>query len=495
MEMNEPLRSSEEPGLRARVAKGIFWNAAENWGIQAISFVVFLVLARLLGPESFGLVAYGSLFIAFVQTFLDQGMADAIVQRHQVDREHLDTAFWTSVGTGLIFTIIGFLGAPLIAAFFNEERLTSIVRWMSLTFLFSGFSTTQGAILRRHMAFKSLAIRSFFAVIAGGGAGVTMAFLGFGIWALVVQRLVYALVAVVTLWRVSDWRPGLSFSRKHFKDLFAFGGSLVVSNLLGFFSTRSDRLFVGYFLGPLLLGYYTIASRILQMMIELFANSFKSVTFSAFSRIQTDLDRTRRAFYKVTQMTSALAFPAFLLLVVVGSELVCVLYGEKWLPSVVPMQILMFAGVLHSVFFFNMTIILAAGKSGTRLVIATVNSIANVVAYIIVARWGLVAVALAFVVRAYLVSPLPLWVVHRLIKFNVVQYFKQYASPVIACVAMIISVLIVKQFLTGHVGSTMLLGSELLVGACVYFLTIRFTSPPLFGEIRDFIRSAFPQPA
>ena len=167
--------------LREKAAKGVLWSAIQNWGMEGISFLTFIALSRLLVPEAFGLVALASVFTALAQVFLDQGFGAAIVQRADLEREHLDTAFWISVLTGILLTVGGIAASGLLAAFFGEPRLAPVLRWLSLSFIFGALSSTQMAILRRKLAFKSLAARSLAATTVGGFVGVSMAFAGFGV--------------------------------------------------------------------------------------------------------------------------------------------------------------------------------------------------------------------------------------------------------------------------------------------------------------------------
>src|SRR5574341_866507 len=231
-------------GLRQKAAKGVVWSAAQSWGIRLITFLVTLVLARILLPEAFGLVAYATVFIAFAQIFVDQGFSDAIVQCPQIEREHLDTAFWINMLTGALIALVGVISSGAIAKLFREPQLAPIVSWLSLSFIFSGLSSVQQALLRRQLAFKSLALRSLLATIAGGVVAIGMALLGYGIWSLVAKILVSNLVSAIALWQVSDWRPGFRFSKRHFKDLFSFGINIVGGNFVDFFSLHSDDFLI-----------------------------------------------------------------------------------------------------------------------------------------------------------------------------------------------------------------------------------------------------------
>jgi O-antigen/teichoic acid export membrane protein len=479
--------------LRQKAVKGVVWSAIQSWGRQAISFIVFALLARLLAPEVFGLVALAGVFLAFTQVFLDQGFADAIVQREHLDPEHLDTAFWTNLGIGLLLTLLGIAVAGLVADLFNQPQLTPIIRWLSLSFLLRALSAVQEAIFRRNLAFKPLAVRTLIAGAVGGLVGVTMAFMGFGVWSLVGQQLVDSLVQVIVLWLASDWRPRINFSAKHFKDLFSFGINVVGINILNFLNTRSDDLLIGYFLGPVALGYYSIAYRLLQIVTQLLIGVINGLAMPVFSRLQGEPEQLRKAFYSAIQLSSLVAFPAFLGLSVLAPELLVVLFGKQWAPSIPVMQILSLVGLLYAGFYFNGPVIMAVGKPTWNLGLTLLQAVCNVVAFAIAVRWGIVAVAAAYAIRSYLMAPITIWVVHHLVRIEIATYLRQYAAPLVGGLIMVIAILGTKHFLIDIVNSHTLLGISVVLGFLLYPATISLIAPKLFGRLIELFRSAFPQ--
>lgn len=415
--------------LKQQATKGVVWSVAQKWGTQLISFCVFLVLSRLLEPEAFGLVALASVFIVLVEIFLDQGFSEAIVQRTELEHEHLDTAFWTGILTSLLLMGFGIAASGLVAQLFKEPQLAPVVAGLSLSFPIGALSSTQQAILQRKLAFKSLTLRSLASAAVGGIVGVVMAFQGFGVWSLVVQTLVNNFAGAVVLWRVSDWRPGFNFAPQHFKELFHFGFNVVGIKLLDFVNRRSDDFLIGYFLGAKALGYYTIAYRLLFIIIKLLTGVTTSVAYPTFSRMQHDPEKMRRAFYQVTQYTSLISFPAFLVMMAMAPELTLLLFGAKWSPSIPVMQVLSIIGVVLSVSYFNNTVIKASGRPDWLLKIMLVNSVCNALGFLFAVRWGIVAVASAYVTVSYLLFPVYLRAVYRSIRIDLKTYFGQFVMP------------------------------------------------------------------
>jgi O-antigen/teichoic acid export membrane protein len=479
-------------GIRQKATEGLFWSAAQTWGARAVTFVVTLVLARLVLPEAFGLVAYASVFVGFIELFLDQGFSAAIVQLPQLEDEHLDTAFWFNLLTGGLFTAVGVVVSGLVAKLFDEPRLAPIVAWLSLSYLLGAFSRVQEAILRRDLAFRRLAVRSLTATSISGVVAIIIAFLGFGVWSLVVKTLAFGLVSGAVLWRVSNWRPCFHFSRRHLQELFAFGISMVGSNIAGFLSRRSDDFLIGYFLGPVALGYYTIAYNLLMIMTELVVVVPNAVLFPAFSRLQAERARMERSFYEVAQVMSIVAFPLFLGVSILAPEVVLVLYGENWSPSIPVTQVLMLIGILHSAFYVYGSVLNATGKPSWRFGILSFIAILNVVGFAVAVQWGIVAVAAAYVIVSYLASPLYFHLVRRLTGVSSRTYIRQLVPALVSSLAMIAVMLGLKYTLAEELGLYVRLVTLVLSGAFAYLLCLRLIRPSFYRQILEYAHQALP---
>lgn len=479
--------------LREKAAKGIVWSVIQKWGRAAITSVTFIILSRLLDPEAFGLVALASVFIAFVEVFLDQGFTAAIVQREDLETKHIDTAFWITVLVGFGLTLGGIALSEVIAGFFHEPDLAPVLRWLSLSFVISAFSSTQIALLQRQLAFKSLAARSLIAKMIGGVIGVGMAFAGFGVWSLVGQNLAIGVAGIIVLWRASKWRPGFNVSKKHYKELFSFGVNIVGINSLNVLTRRSDDLLIGYYLGPTMLGFYTIGYQMLLIIIRLVTEITNTVAFPAFSRLQNKPERIRHAFYDVTQYTSLLAFPVFLGIAALAPEIVPAVFGEKWAASIPVMQILALIGVLQSVLFFNYSVIRASGKPSWEFGMMLLTTVCSVIGFYVAVSYGIVAVAASFVIVSYLLSPVSYLAVRRLIQIDVRTYLRQFAAPLFAAAVMVGTILALK-FVIKPYELNMYLELAILVSAGVltYLLVILLTARELSRKVLELVSLALP---
>ncbi|MFM5901624.1 MAG: MOP flippase family protein [Dolichospermum sp.] len=477
--------------LKQKSIASIVWSTAQSWGSQCISLVVFSILARLLNPESFGLIAIAAVFLGFVNLFLDQGFSQAIIQRRELEREHLDTVFWTNVSISVLLTFISIASADLIAKFFTQPDLTSVIRWLSLRFLIGSLNNVQVAILQRNLNFKPLAIRSLIATLGGGVIGVSMALMGFGVWSLVCQQLANGIIQVLVLWTSSDWRPRLSFSPKHFRDLFSFGMNVLGINILNFVVTNGDNLLIGYFLGPVPLGYYNLAYRLLTTLAQLFIGVASSTAMPIFSSIQDDLPRLRKVLYEFVELSNTIAFPVFLGMSVLAPELVIVIFGEQRKASIPVMQILNIIGILYAGFCYNAPLMMAVGKPEWKLRLDIFRTVFYVTGFFIAVRWGIVSVATSLVLTAYFIAGLTIIIIKKLINIDIKVYLSKYLNPLIASIVMIlvmsITKIIVIHFYTSK--ELVLLFSTTLVGLVTYLLSIYFLNPDLIKKCLRSINS------
>jgi len=477
--------------LREKAINGVMWSATQTWGVRVISFLVMIALARMVVPEAFGLVAYASVFIAFAQIFVDQGFSDAIVQFSQLSREHLDTAFWISLLTGGILSIVSVFASDSIASLFREPQLAPIVRWLSPIFLLSALSSVQQAILRRKLAFKTLTVRSLAANLFSGIIAVIMAFKGYGVWSLVAKLLVSSIVNVVMLWQVSDWRPGFRLSIKRFRELFLFGINIAGGNFVDFLSVHSDDFLIGYFLGPVALGYYTLAYNLLIVTTDLLISVPNAVAFPVLSSIQANPASFKRAFDQVVRLQSIVAFPIFLGIAALSTELIIQLYGPQWIASIPVLQLLMLIGIVRSATYIYSSVFRAAGKPSWRFGILSLTAAMNVIGFVLVVRFGIVAVAASYVIVSYLLMPFYILMIRNLTGISILSHLTQYGPTAVSSLAMLCIVFLFKIVLGEQIVLPLRLAVLSITGAITYLLTLRLTHPPAFQQLVDVAQSAW----
>jgi PST family polysaccharide transporter len=473
--------------LRSESIRGVKWIAVQNYGAKFISFAVLAVLARLLEPAAFGIVALASVYVTFLQVFQDQGFSDAIVQREALEDDHVHSAFWFSTGCGLVLFALSVPMAGVVAHIVARPALAPVIRWLSIDFVLTAVSGPAVALLTRALEFRALATRTVISNVAGGLVGVAMAFAGAGVWALVGQVLVQGIVEIVIVYAAVAWRPRLRFSARHQKDLYRFGVNMLVVNVMTFASRQGDDLLVGVVLGPVALGYYTLAYRLLLVATDFFIATMSAVAFPVFSRLQDEPVRLRQALLEATRLSSTVAVPAFVMMSLTASSLISVAFGPNWGPSVPVLQVLAFIGIVHSVFYFGQNAIKARGKPGWLVVIATSNTIVNLAGFMIAVHWGIVAVAAAYVIRGYLLAPVPLLILRRVLDMRLKVYLRLLVVPAAACAVMAMSVGAVAALIGSDVDVRVRLATELAAGAGTYALFLQLLRP---GTLREMVAMA-----
>ena len=481
-------------GLQGRVARGLTWTLLDTWGSQFLALIVFVLLARLLTQVDFGLVAFAAIFVTFAGLFVDQGLGDAIIQRPTLTRRQLDTAFWASMVTGTIIALLAIVLAIPIAIVLGQPQLQPIIQVLSVTFILSGLATVQTDLLRREMAFGSLAMRRLAAVAVGGVVGVAMAFLGFGAWSLVGQQIASAAMSVVMLWAVTPWRPSRQFSSADFRSLFGFGIRVVGGDVLNFISRNTDNLLIGVFLGVIPLGIYAVAYRILDTSQTLLVNAARKLIFPTFSRLQHDVDRIRRAYSRMNRASSALTLPGYVGLALVAQEATVTLFGSKWAAAGPVAAMLFLIGPVLTLQAFSGAIFNAVGRPDVTLRFRLVTTITNVVGFLLAVLIfrDILAVAAAFVIRGYLLLPLNLYWMRVYAHIEIREHLLELRGVAIATAAMAGAVLLVKLLLLHQVHDAILLLIEVAVGFAVFVLTLMLADRSLVAEIVAVAAQAVP---
>ena len=479
--------------MQARVARGVTWTILDVWGRQALNLATFVILANLLVPADFGLVALAAVFVTLAQVVVDQGLGDALIQRRELTPSHMDTAFWASVATGVGLTLAGQLLASPVASALGEPDLEPILRVLSLTFVISGMTSIQIGLLRRQLAFRSLALRTFVAVSAGGIAGVALAYAHFGAWALVGQQLTAAVVSVLMLWWVLDWRPALRFSKARFGELYGFSVNVMASDVLGYLSRNMDNLLIGAVLGTVPLGLYAVGYRILDTTQQLLISVTRKVTFPALSALQADAARMERAYFRLSRASSAVIVPGYVAMALVAPELTIVLFGSRWAESGVVAAILFASGPVLSLQAFSGPLLYAAGRPGVHLRFQLISTVTNIAGFIIAVPFGIAAVAIAFTARAYLLVPLNLYWSRKYAGISVIAYLQQLRGIGVATLCMAVILIAVKLGIGVGQRPVVLILIEFAAAAIAYLATMYAMDRPLMREILDVASHAIPR--
>ena len=317
---------------RRSLRASLKWAFVMNLGQRGLATAFTFVLAAILGPEDFGLIAMGLAFVALIQVVLEQGISTAIVQREKLDDRYLDVAFWLNLAWCVVLAAVSVALSGWWAAANDTPELQDVILALSGLLLIWGLMIVPMSLLQRDSRFKELAAVWNVAALAGGVAGVALALAGAGVWAFVAQQLVMEGVAVVAMLAVVRWRPRLRFSRSHARELLGFSSSVFLANLGGFVNRRADTLLMGLFFGPLAVGLYRLADRIVDLVLEFTMRPIGVIALPHFSRLQSDPEGLRDSVEKCLRLTLLAAVPA-LVVVAATSDFVIALFGDEWAPA------------------------------------------------------------------------------------------------------------------------------------------------------------------
>jgi O-antigen/teichoic acid export membrane protein len=377
--LDQPKRPTTTSALR--------WAYVTSWGPQGMATVVSLALATIVGPHGYGVVAMALIYISFIQLWLEQGISTAIVQRAKLEPEHIDAAFWLNLLWCLVLAGVSVLLSGWWASVNHTSELGPVIDVLSLSLVLQGLSIVQISLLQRELDFKKLALRSNIAALIGGLSGIALAVAGFGVWALVAQQLVTAGVSLVLLWTISAWVPRLRFSPRHARQLLSFSSQVFLANLGGFLNRRVDALLLGLFFGPVAVGLFRLADRLVQSIVQITTRPVQIFSLPQFSRHQASPKALHRSVLSCTRLTLLTTVPALLVLAASSPYLAAAL-GPRW-RSVTPAVVLLsLAGISKALILFTEPLLFAVGKP--RLRMFTVWFMAAVSA----ATFTLVAIAL-----------------------------------------------------------------------------------------------------
>ena len=349
--------------VRSQLLHGVAWNFIEKVLMRGASFIIGIILARLLSPSDFGLIGMLAIFVAISNVFIEGGLAKALIQRKDCQDIDFSTAFVANVGMSLMIYVVLFLTAPLIADFYDEPILTDITRILSLNFVLGSFNIVQRAKLMANVDFKSLAQINVISTIVSGIIGIAMAFYGWGVWSLVGQTLCSTIVLLLLFPFYSKWRPSIKFSPNSFRQLFGFGSKLMATGVYSVILNNISTICIGRFYKSNQLGFYTRASQFSEIISSTMFDVLGNVTFPVLSHLQDDREKLVSVYRKSLFITSMLIFPMMILCALLSRPMVIILLTEKWLPCVVLMQWLFLARMFTPLSAINMNILNAVGRS------------------------------------------------------------------------------------------------------------------------------------
>lgn len=388
--------------LKQQTKKGLVWSSIENFSVKGVSFVITIVMARLLTPEHYGLIGMLTIFMAVAQSLIDSGFSQALIRK--IDRTEVDnsTVFYFNIAVGFVLYLLLFVTAPLVAKFYDTPQLCPIMRVLCLSVIINSFAVVQRALLTIQIDFKTQAKASLIASITSGVIGIGMAYKGYGVWAIVGQQLTNYGFIVILLWIFSKWRPRWVYSWQSFRELFAFGSKMLAAGLLDTVYNNIYLIAIGKFYAAGPLGHYTRAHQFATFPSANLTGIMQRVTYPILCHIQNDDMRLANTYRRFLKASAFIIFPLMCGLAAVSEPLVLVVLGEKWHQCAVLLEILCFVMMWYPIHAINLNLLQVKGRSDLFLRLEIIKKIIGVSILIITLPYGLVVMCYAQIISSIL---------------------------------------------------------------------------------------------
>ncbi|QYJ67294.1 lipopolysaccharide biosynthesis protein [Flavobacterium litorale] len=416
-------------GVENKTKKGLFWDLAGSFFRQFAAFFVSIILARLLSPEEFGIVGMSLVFVSITEVFIDVGFTSALIQRKEVKDIVYSSIFYVNLGISVVLALLMVLAAPYIGDFYEEPKVALILEYLALIPIIAAFGRVQSAILTKKMDFKSLSIRGVVSTIVGGIAGIIGALTGMGVYSLVLLQIFTVLTSTVLLWFATGWRPKLEFSGTEVKSLLGYSSFVFFDQALRKVFNKIDTIFIGKYFSAATLGFYTRAESLKAQIDTYTSNSLRKVMFPALSALQDDPEGFKRAYYKafniVTGVIVLLVGPIYFL----SEQIIIGLLGDKWRPSIIFFQILLFAALTSPHVGMMAQAVLAKGHSKLKFQIGLIQRFLKLTPIVFGIWFGVVEFAIAVVGASTAVFFVYSFVVHKRLDLNFAKQMKSILIP------------------------------------------------------------------
>lgn len=414
-----------QDNLKRKTVSGMLWSSFQKFGTMGISFVSNIVLARLLTPEDYGCIGMLMIFILVANTFIDGGFGSALIQKKEPTQEDYSTIFYWNLFLSIVLYALLFFTSPLIASFYELPLLSSVLRVQGLVLILNSLSIIQQNRLRKQLLFKKLSVVSIVSALLSLGITIYLAYVGWGVWALVAQQLLMSLFNAVLFWIVGKWAPTFVFSKQSFKELFGFGGYILSSNLINTLCNNVQGLLIGKFFSPVTMGLYAQARKLEEVASTSISSIIDQVSFPVFSEFQDSKERLMGIIKKLTTLLAYFCFPIMIILIIVARPLIVLLYSEKWMDCVSYFQILCFSGMAVCLQNINYYAIAVIGRSQKLFVWTFIKRIVGIF-WIIGGFWvgGVMGLLYGMVITSYMNYAVNAYLVGRYIGYSIISQIR-----------------------------------------------------------------------
>ena len=450
---------------KQKVFSNLIWRLAERTGAQLVSFIVSIILARILLPDDYGTIALVSVFITIMQVFVDSGLGNALIQKKDADDIDFSTVFYTNIVFCLALYFIIFFCAPLIAKIYNNESLTVITRVLGLTIIVSGVKNVQQAYVSRKMIFKKFFFATLAGTIGAGILGIVLALNGAGVWALVVQQLFNLTMDTGILWITVKWRPKKIFSFSRLKGLFSYGWKILASSVIDTVYNNVRQLMIGKIYSSTDLAYYNKAKQFPELIVNNVNTSIDSVLLPTLSREQEHKEKVRDMTRRSIKTSIFIMAPLMMGLAFTANNIVTLLLTDKWRESVPYLIVFAITYMFWPIHTANLNAIKAMGRSDLFLKLEIIKKVVGVILLLMTFKISVWAMALSLLVSSIISQIINSWPNRKLLNYSYLQQLKDIFPSIILAIVMGIIVYFVN-FL--HLQTLITLTIQVILGAIIY---------------------------
>ncbi|MBQ0047171.1 MAG: lipopolysaccharide biosynthesis protein [Prevotellaceae bacterium] len=471
-----------EESLKKQTVRGVGWSFADSMLGQGITFLVGLVLARLLSPDEYGLIGIIMIFVTVFNAIVDSGFSSALIRKNNATDKDYNTMFLVNLAVSIFLFFAMYFASPLIAQFFQREELTALCRVMGVVVILNALSIVQNTVLTKRLDFKTKTKASFISSLISGVVGVVMAYMGYGVWALVGQQISRQLLNTICLWIFNRWFPNFNFSIESFREMWQFGWKMLASSIIDQTWTQIYQVVIGKCYSPATLGLYTRAHQFADICSRNLTAIVQRVSYPALSMLQDDRVRLKNGYKKVIKVTMLVTFTLMLGLAGCAKSLIIVLIGEQWVECVPMLQVICFSMMFYPLHALNLNMLQVQGRSDLFLkleIIKKVIAIGPILMGVFIGiYWMLIGSfftgLMAYYLNAYYSGPF--------LKYSIKEQIMDFMPSLIMALAMFAILFGMSYLSLNHLA---LLPVQIIVGAAFTLTVCEIRKPEEYMEIKS----------